>query len=113
MGGFEDYSDLDIKGSRDFMLQCLSKLGLPKQKQRNTKSLDCGAGVGRVSNLLLKKFYSEVHLIEVAEPLIEEAKNVLKDYPSKFFCTSLHTVEPDDKYDVIWAQVGYELKYIL
>ena len=105
MGGFGRYSGLDIQGSEEFLLKCLEKLKRPKKKQPYSVSLDCGAGVGRVTKDLLKNYFSEVHLVELAAPLLEEAKKALKDYPSQYFCSSLHTFEPIESYDITWAQV--------
>ena len=67
-------------------------------------AVDCGAGVGRVSKDLLKKYYSEVHLVEVAQPLLDQAKKDLGGYPAQYFCDSLHTFKPSITYDLAWAQ---------
>ena len=107
MGGFGAYSDLDIQGSKEFLLNCFFEMGLPKKKRPHTRSLDCGAGVGRISNDLLKRFYPEIHLIEIAQPLLDSAKDTLGKYPAEYFCSSLHTFEPSVAYDVCWAQVGH------
>ena len=40
-------------------------------------STDCGAGVGRVTERLLLRFFQEVDLIEPSAHLIEEAKRKL------------------------------------
>ena len=66
--------------------------------------LDCGAGVGRISKDLLKKYYSELHLVEVAQPLLDQAKRDLGEYPAQYICDSLHTFQPTVTYDLAWAQ---------
>lgn len=82
------------------------KLKLSKKKEPHTKSLDCGAGIGRVTKELLQYHYAEVHLLEVAKPLLDQAKKSLKKCNCEFFCDSMHTFQPSHSYDIIWSQVS-------
>jgi protein N-terminal methyltransferase len=60
--------------------------------------------VGRVSTGLLKKHFNELHLVEFAQPLLDEARVAIGDYPSQYFCSSLHVFQPEVAYNVAWAQ---------
>lgn len=104
LGGFGNLSALDIVESEEFLLKCFKVNKRSKKKMPDSTSLDCGAGVGRVSKDLLKKYYSEVHLVEVAQPLLDQAKKDLRGYPAQYFCDSLHTFKPSITYDLAWAQ---------
>ena len=69
------------------------------------QSKDGGAGVGRISTGLLKKYFDRIHVVEVAQSLIDQAKVALENEKAEFFCESLHEFEPKEEYDVIWLQV--------
>lgn len=105
LGGFGSVSSIDIAESRKFLLNCFTKLNLSKKKGSHSRSLDCGAGIGRITQDLLQDYYAEVHLLEVAKPLLDKAKRNLKACKAEFFCESMHTFEPTCKYDVAWCQV--------
>ena len=67
---------------------------------------DGGAGVGRISSGLLKKYFDRIHVVEVAESLIQQARVSLTTENAEFFCVSLHEFQPTEQYDVIWLQAS-------
>lgn len=43
------------------------------------RSLDCGAGIGRISKHLLCNFFNKVDLVEPVESFIEESHNYIQN----------------------------------
>ena len=97
LGGFGNGTlpRVDALGSRTFLLRTLPYLsstppaaynGTPREWQKErldqrggpgkvvTRALDCGAGVGRVSEHSLLPLVDEVHLVEPVHKFLEEAK---------------------------------------
>ena len=56
LGGFADVSSSDIKASADF----INKLHFKGHIKNLNLALDCGAGIGRVSKLLLLQIFKQV-----------------------------------------------------
>ena len=68
MLGFGHLNEDDIKFSKQVLDRTKNKL--PSMSY----ALDCGAGIGRVSENLLSKFFENCHLVEPAKNFIDEAK---------------------------------------
>ena len=68
--------------------------------------LDCGAGVGRISQALLTKEFEYVDLLEPAPHLIQKARDNLMSEGSKceFYETGMENFQFKHKYDSIWIQ---------
>ena len=60
MGGFESYSDADLKYSHQFLAKC------NKFISGSSKCLEVGAGVGRVTRDLLSFFYEKIDLNDLS-----------------------------------------------
>lgn len=101
LGGFGHISECDIKGSENF----LEKLFQLKKPPGNTRALDCGAGIGRITKHLLIKHFQVVDLIDQNPDFVEKAKEyVSSDHLGKLYCDGLQCFKPEEKYDVIWCQ---------
>ncbi|GAA96743.1 uncharacterized protein L969DRAFT_97092 [Mixia osmundae IAM 14324] len=83
MGGYGDSTQLprvDALGSRTLLLTLLPALSslsgphatLP-QRTRRMRALDCGAGIGRVTNRVLLPLFDSVDLVEPLEHFVEQA----------------------------------------
>lgn len=106
MGGFGRLSRLDIKCSKEFLLPFIQG---PGAITKTNRALDCGAGIGRVSKLLLIPLFSEVDLEEQNPAFLEKAKVYLKaDAVSRvknYYAVGLQNFSPAESwYDVIWVQ---------
>eukprot|EP00834_Sanchytrium_tribonematis_P006305 NODE_452_length_7258_cov_0.721050.p5 type:complete len:218 gc:universal NODE_452_length_7258_cov_0.721050:5577-6230(+) len=101
LGGLSHVSDIDIKASKQFLLDLK-----PKFNFTNQICLDCGAGIGRVTKHLLSKQFNTIDLVESNEKFLYHAKSVnLKGLNiSEYFCSSLHVFQFTKKYDCIWIQ---------
>ena len=69
LGGFEKSHLPDVKCS----CELLNGLILSKQLNPGT-SLDCGAGIGRVTEYVLCNFFKEIDLVEKDKKFIEKCK---------------------------------------
>ena len=55
----------------------------------NSKALDCGAGIGRITKNLLQRFFTSTDLVDQDPKFIEKAKENLKasEKVGEFFCS--------------------------
>ncbi|GMH48443.1 hypothetical protein TL16_g02207 [Triparma laevis f. inornata] len=103
LGGFAHLSPPDVKGSLPFIdvLQSTHNIG-------NSKACDIGAGIGRVSKLVLLERFSGVDLVEVSSRLIKAAPEYIGDARAKdcrFMCLGMEDFDfGTAKYDVVWVQ---------
>ena len=108
LGGYSEVAQTDAAGS----LAWLAQLGWPGAESASpkpgTRALDCGAGVGRVSEGVLLRVCETVDLVEVSPPLLERARERLARFGERrvnFILASLRDFTPDAKaYDLVWVQ---------
>ncbi|CZT46225.1 probable putative methyltransferase [Rhynchosporium secalis] len=107
LGGFPLISRIDLQGSKNF----LAKLGVGgKSGRKLNRAVDCGAGIGRITEGVLLGIASTV---DIVEPIIKFT-DALKDKAGvgKIINLGLEDWSPessDTKYDLIWNQwcLGY------
>ncbi|KAL4439667.1 hypothetical protein ABPG75_002668 [Micractinium tetrahymenae] len=116
LGGYGHLSAADVRDSRAFLRKAFgAALAEAEAGQRQLAALDCGAGVGRVTEQLLLQHFHEVDLVEPSAHLIEEARQRLGSRSSagmpgghravNFFQQGLEQHHPlAGRYDVIWLQ---------
>ncbi|CAG0924547.1 unnamed protein product, partial [Notodromas monacha] len=103
LGGFSKLSQLDISASQQFMAT-LYKLEDPPGKDR---AVDCGAGIGRITELFLQHRFKKVDLVEQCEKFLNKAKEKLQKSATvgDFICCGLQDFNPSpDTYDIVWTQ---------
>ncbi|OLP92255.1 Alpha N-terminal protein methyltransferase 1 [Symbiodinium microadriaticum] len=104
LGGHPETSHLDLEGSAAF-------LNMLQTKNFDT-ALDCGAGIGRITEGLLLRRCTIVDLLEPCRQLLEEARGRLGGHSNKSYGSARHflelslqdTGELPDRYDLIWVQ---------
>jgi len=105
LGGFEEISEIDVGASKRFLSEFLEKKQRPTGRSR---ALDCGAGIGRVSKLLLTDLFDEVDMLEQNQKFLNKADEYLGDKRKKVarkICEGLQSFTPEsERYDVIWLQ---------
>jgi len=75
LGGFGQVSPVDVRDSTVFLREAASALLAEKAAGKRTLTvLDCGAGVGRVSQELLLPFFDTVDLCEPVPKLLDQAR---------------------------------------
>jgi len=105
LGGYSHISSTDIGGSKKFLLPFIKgKDALTK----TSRALDCGAGIGRVTKLLLTSFFDKVDMVEVNQAFLDQTPAYLGDRLDRLgsrFCSGLQNFIPEEgRYDVIWSQ---------
>lgn len=117
LGGFGYVSSFDIADSRE-MLKKVFKNHLKEAAagQRKLTAVDCGAGVGRVTQELLLHYFDTVDLLEPSCHLLDKARKNIKlavagrNYPDgheagEFLSLGLQQFDPaPQRYDCIWVQ---------
>jgi protein N-terminal methyltransferase len=103
LGGFAHISDADILGSYRFLIDFL------EAKQNTTKrqsAIDFGAGIGRITKLLLAKLFKKVDLVEQNDKFLARARTELEGngVTHRYLASALQDFKFDAKYDVIWVQ---------
>lgn len=132
LGGYGSISNRDVSTSAKFLSKffvplkerdALSKAGgdgLRSDKTSASKgsvrlALDCGAGIGRVTQRLLLQFADQVDLLEQNQAFLDKSVELLDKNNSKIglrICSNLQSFDPADHertYDLIWCQwvTGY------
>ena len=101
LGGFENSHLPDVKCS------CELLNGLILSKQLNPgSSLDCGAGIGRVTENVLCNFFKEIDLVEKDKKFIDKCKIKFSSNNKirKIYMCPLESFKFEKKYDLIWIQ---------
>ncbi|PVH85440.1 hypothetical protein DL98DRAFT_511479 [Cadophora sp. DSE1049] len=103
LGGFPYISKVDLQGSKNF----LAKLGVGgKNAKKLGRAVDCGAGIGRITEGLLLGLATTV---DIVEPITKFADNLKgKDGIGQISNIGLEDWSPEQslhtKYDLIWNQ---------
>ncbi|VVC24525.1 S-adenosyl-L-methionine-dependent methyltransferase,Alpha-N-methyltransferase NTM1 [Cinara cedri] len=108
LGGYSCLTSMDIRDSNIF----LKHLFRMKNGPSNVRVLDCGAGIGRITENLLCKHFKYADLLEQDEKFLKTAKQKLQGTNvDNFYCCGLQEFMPINyqQYDVIWIQwvLGY------
>ena len=101
LGGFENSHLPDVKCS------CELLNGLILTKQLNPRiALDCGAGIGRVTEYVLCNFFKEIDLVEKDKKFIDKCKIKFSsnDKIKNIYMSPLENFKFEKKYDLIWVQ---------
>ncbi|KAJ5120366.1 uncharacterized protein N7515_009754 [Penicillium bovifimosum] len=106
LGDFPSISRIDLQGSKNFLAKLRHLLpGLTPGKF--SQGLDCGAGVGRVTEGLLSQV---CEMVDAVEP-IAKFTQVMKESQLKkdgvigsIYTCGLEGFTPEKRYDLIWVQ---------
>ncbi|KRW98924.1 hypothetical protein PPERSA_09449 [Pseudocohnilembus persalinus] len=101
LGGFDQLNEPDVKHSNKFLQELKQKL-----QYNNTRAIDMGAGIGRITKELLTKHFQTVDIVDQCKKYVDEAKNnYLKGFNiGHFIAQGLQEVDMPEKYDCIWVQ---------
>lgn len=109
LGGYPQISRIDLRGSLNFIIKLrrLSSNCQVRNAPQLARGVDCGAGIGRVTEGFLTNVCD---VVDVVEPVAKFAR-VLEDGPLKkegrvgdVYVTGLQDWTPTETYDVVWNQ---------
>jgi protein N-terminal methyltransferase len=101
LGGNDQVHEIDVSASKDFLDKLIKKkLIIPGSV------LDCGAGIGRVTNSVLQYYFSECDILEQDEKFVAFCKEAFKNNPKvkNIYKSSLQDFIFQRKYNIIWIQ---------
>ncbi|ETK91670.1 hypothetical protein L915_04801 [Phytophthora nicotianae] len=108
LGGFAHVSGVDIRESRRFLKHVRDTV---RPEWVCNAAADCGAGIGRVSKLLLLPMFDHVDMVEQSPRLLRGvpqylgAIETLRARVRDLYCMGLQDFEPAAaSYDLIWMQ---------
>lgn len=107
LGGFPQISRIDLRGSANFLAKVRRLVPSLPSTGPLTLGVDCGAGIGRVTEGFLAQVCEQV---DVVEP-VENFARVIRDGSLKkdakvgdIYTTGLENWVPAKRYDLIWNQ---------
>uniref|UniRef100_M4BKJ4 Alpha N-terminal protein methyltransferase 1 n=1 Tax=Hyaloperonospora arabidopsidis (strain Emoy2) TaxID=559515 RepID=M4BKJ4_HYAAE len=108
LGGFAHVSGVDIRESKRFLKHVRDTV---RPEWVCYAAADCGAGIGRVSKLLLAPMFDHVDLVEQSARLLRAVpqyfgtNEMLRARVRNLYCMGLQDFEPARaSYDLIWMQ---------
>ncbi|EEH47000.1 N-terminal protein methyltransferase [Paracoccidioides brasiliensis Pb18] len=106
LGGYPQVSAIDLRGSSAFLAK-VRRL-IPSTGSGNIKlGVDCGAGIGRVTEGFLNKVCDIVDIVEPVEKfvdVIKQGKLYKEGKIGDIYITGLENWTPTKSYDLIWHQ---------
>ncbi|KAI5291290.1 Alpha N-terminal protein methyltransferase 1 [Ascosphaera acerosa] len=109
LGQFSWYTRIDLQGSRNFLAKVRRRMGAAAggDGAKLARGVDCGAGVGRVTEGLVSKVCAKVDVVEPVEQFAQVVRagalaraGVVEDV----YVVGLEAWEPSKRYDLIWVQ---------
>jgi protein N-terminal methyltransferase len=108
LGGYPQLSRIDLQGSKNFVNK-LRRLAAPQDSPKGKLKLavDCGAGIGRVTEGLLSHVAEGVDIVEPVENFTKVLKSMKAKEDGKtgeIFAVGLEDWTPVKTYDLFWNQ---------
>lgn len=103
LGGYGAITPQDIKGSNDFLDQIIANY----PSFHCIKAADLGAGIGRITKLLLLPRFQAIDLVEQSPRLLDAAPGYIGSESSRvtYILQGLQSFSPaPETYDLIWIQ---------
>lgn len=105
LGGFPQVSRIDLQGSANFLAKLRRQSRYFPEKQKLKKVVDCGAGIGRITNGFLTRVAETVDIVEPVKSFTDQIK---VDNLGAIYQVGLEDWHPDrdglGPYDLIWNQ---------
>lgn len=107
LGGFPQISRIDLRGSANFLAKVRRLIPALSAAGPLKLGVDCGAGIGRVTDGFLS---NACEVVDVVEP-VDNFARVIRDGPLKehgkvadIYTTGLESWMPAKRYDLFWNQ---------
>ena len=111
LGGYPQVSRVDLQGSSNFLAKLRRKSSLHPLKKRLDRTVDCGAGIGRITQGFLSKV---AEIVDIVEPVVELTNVITTSETFKelrengrigdVYNLGLENWTPTHRYDLIWNQ---------
>jgi protein N-terminal methyltransferase len=111
LGGYPQVSRVDLQGSSNFLAKLRRKSSIHKPSTRLARTVDCGAGIGRITAGFLSKV---AEVVDIVEPVVQLTKVITEGDEFKelreqgrigeVFNKGLEDWTPTKQYDLIWNQ---------
>ncbi|RLV92819.1 methyltransferase [Spathaspora sp. JA1] len=112
LGGFGEQTPVpkaDIIGSMTFLRKLQTRMACPESQTKRT--IDMGAGIGRITRDLLWKVSDVVDLLEPVKPFVQQMEQELVQVQQRGKLGTIYDIgmqdwipEPEKKYWLIWCQ---------
>lgn len=111
LGGYPQISRIDLRGSANFLAKIHRLFPSTAKVKPLERGVDCGAGIGRITEGFLRNVCAEVDIVEPVGKFAEEAHRRLgaDERLGDVYVVGLESWVPTKKYDLVWNQwcVGY------
>ncbi|ODM16817.1 hypothetical protein SI65_07782 [Aspergillus cristatus] len=107
LGGYPWYSRIDLRGSKSFLAKARRLVPTCSTEGKLSTGVDCGAGVGRVTEGFLSQVCETVDAVEPVEKFTRALhESTLKESGviDAIYTVGLEDWHPEKKYDLIWTQ---------
>jgi protein N-terminal methyltransferase len=107
LGGYAWYSRIDLRGSANFLAKIRRLVSASTPEGKLKLGVDCGAGIGRVTEGFLSQVCEVVDVVEPIEKFVRVMRegSLQKDgVVGDIYLTGLENWNPEKKYDLIWTQ---------
>lgn len=107
LGDYPWYSRIDLRGSKSFLAKARRLIPACTTEGKLSMGVDCGAGVGRVTEGFLSQVCETVDAVEPVEKFTQALhQSTLKKsgLVHDIYTVGLEDWHPEKKYDLIWTQ---------
>lgn len=107
LGDYPWYSRIDLRGSKSFLAKARRLVPTCSTEGKLSTGVDCGAGVGRVTEGFLSQVCETVDAVEPVEKFTRALyESILKKsgVVDAIYTVGLEDWHPEKKYDLIWTQ---------
>ncbi|KAL4888160.1 alpha-N-methyltransferase NTM1 [Aspergillus ambiguus] len=107
LGGFPQISHIDLRGSKNFFARIRRSIPACASTGKLRLGVDCGAGIGRVTEGFLSQVCEVVDVVEPVEKFSSAFRNgALKESGiiGDVYAMGLEHWSIEKRYDIIWAQ---------
>lgn len=107
LGTYPWYTRIELQGSKNFLTKVRRMIPALPQSGKFRQGVDCGAGVGRVTEGFLSHVCEVVDAVEPVEKftkVMAESKLKQDGVVGDIYTVGLENWHPQKKYDLIWTQ---------
>jgi protein N-terminal methyltransferase len=101
LGGNPEINPIDIKASKELITNLIKT-----NKLHPGRVIDCGAGIGRITDTVLKYYFNEIDLVEMNKKFVDYSIDYFSEVEKvkNCYCSALQFFNFEKTYDCIWVQ---------